>query len=74
MVALCHPIERLLSLYHFFREGHAQHDYAERQLHFCKRGTGVDYNTNCLPKLSPYEFMMLADHPIYEDGQHLSSH
>ena len=67
MVSLRHPIERLLSQYHFFREGRAQHDYAERQLHFCKRGTGVDYDIDCEPKLSPYEFMMLADHPIVED-------
>lgn len=65
IVVLRHPIERMQSLYYFFKAGNHMVNYKERQLHFCKIGTGKAYRKGCIPKVSLYDFMANG-HSIYE--------
>ena len=51
-----HPVERAISVYFFLQSGEHQKGYAERQRHFCVRGTGRAFRRPCKPKQSVYEF------------------
>lgn len=58
VVTVRHPIDRLLSLYHFLKEGKFQSQWKRRQLYFCQAGTGRAYNSTCIPKSELSNFML----------------
>jgi len=53
-----HPLDRLLSAYHFLESGERQNTYKERQAWFCQPETGKDFNQPCTPKQSFYDWIM----------------
>lgn len=65
IVVLRHPIERLVSLYSFYKKGEEQDNVTIRQQHFCKQETGKAYGNECVPKYSVYDFIANG-HSIYE--------
>jgi len=68
MTTVRHPVERMLSWYHFLKnDNRTNRDIIRKHKHFCKNGTGSGYRRACNATLSPYEFMM-QDHNYVEEA------
>lgn len=65
LITIRHPLERIQSAYHFMKGGSGSSSMLQRQAYLCVNGTGLSTNTECVPKISLFEFAMV-DYPIFD--------